>query len=115
MVVLNLDASGSERLKLLIFLPIQCRRKREEKVGVAPIPGIRSLAASKAQQEDFPPPAVFDIEASAKPGDGSGQRNNRKAAGAEENGVDDLTLEEEIEPSGEAPEDGPARQVDFFA
>jgi len=82
---------------------------------IAPIPGIRAMPAVKAQQEDFRPPAIFDIDASAKPGEGGGQRSSRKAAGAEEDGEDDQLLEGEMEPGGEVLEDAPARQVDYFA
>ena len=69
----------------------------------------------KAQQGDFRPPAIFDIDASAKPGDGGGQRNSRKAAGAEEVGEEDQLLDGEIEPGDEQLEEVPARQVDYFA
>ena len=69
----------------------------------------------KAQQGNFRPPAIFDIDASAKPGDGGGQRSSRKAAGAEEDGEEDLLLVGEIEPGDEALEDAPVRQVDYFA
>ena len=82
---------------------------------IAPIPGIRAMPAVKAQQGDFRPPAIFDIDASAKPGEGGGQRSSRKAAGAEEDGEDDQLLDGEMEPGGEALEDAPARQVDYFA
>jgi len=82
---------------------------------IAPIPGIRAMPNVKAQQRDFRPPAIFDIDASAKPGEGGGQRSSRKAAGAEEDGEDDQLLDGEMEPGGEALEDAPARQVDYFA
>ena len=82
---------------------------------IAPIPGIRALPAVKARQADFRPPEVFDIDASAKPGDGGGQRSSRKAAGAEEDGEDDQLLDGEMEPGSEALEEVPARQVDYFA
>jgi hypothetical protein len=82
---------------------------------IAPIPGIRAMPAVKAQQGDFRPPAIFDIDASAKPGEGGGQRSNRKAAGAEEDGEDGQLLEGEMEPGNEALEEVPARQVDYFA
>jgi len=82
---------------------------------IAPIPGIRAMPAVKVQQGDFRPPAIFDIDASAKPGEGGGQRSSRKAAGAEEDGEEDLLLDGEIEPGDEAFEEVPARQVDYFA
>lgn len=84
-------------------------------MGIGPIPGIRALPAVKAQQADFRPPEVFDIDASAKPGDGGGQRSSRKAAGAEEDDEEELTPGGEMEPGREALEEVPARQVDYFA
>jgi hypothetical protein len=81
---------------------------------IAPIPGIHPLSAVKAQQGDFQSPATFDIDASAKPGDGGGQRSSRKAAGAEEDGEEDLLLDDEIESGGDQLEEVPARQVDYF-
>ncbi len=82
---------------------------------IAPIPGIRALPALRAQQGDFRPLAIFDIDASAKPGDSGGQRSSRKAAGAEEDGEEELVLDGEIEFAGEQLEEVPARQIDYFA
>jgi hypothetical protein len=82
---------------------------------IAPIPGIRALSAVKARQPDFRLPAIFEIDASAKPGDGGGQSSSRKAAGAEEDGEDDLTLDGEIEADGETLGEVQPRQVDYFA
>ena len=82
---------------------------------IAPIPGIRALPAVRAPQADMRAPAVFDIDPSAKPGDGSEQGNGRKAAGAEESDGDDLMLEGETERGPEAPDEVPAKQVDYFA
>jgi hypothetical protein len=86
---------------------------------IAPIPGIRVLPAVNAPQGDFRVPEVFDIEGSAKPGDGDRQRGGRKASGAEENDeddlmVDDLMLEAEADSSGMM-EENSARSVDYFA
>ncbi len=75
---------------------------------IAPIPGIRALPAVKAPQADFRPPEIFDIEGSARPGDGQGQRNGRKAAGAEEDEQDDLALDAENE-------SGNTSGIDYFA
>jgi hypothetical protein len=72
------------------------------------------MPLAKAQPDDFEPPPIFDIDASAKPGEGSGQRNGRKAAGAEEDD-DDLLLDGKSEPAEEALDEAPARQVDYFA
>jgi len=82
---------------------------------LSPIPGIRALPAVRAPQADTRAPAIFDIDASAKPGDGREQRNGRKGAGAEENEEDELLLEGKSEASSEEQEGSPARQVDYFA
>ena len=81
---------------------------------ISPIPGVRALPAVKAQREDFRPPAIFDIDASAKPGEGGGQRRSRKAAGAEEDGEDDLMVEGEMEGGGEAFDEVQPQQVNYF-
>ena len=65
-------------------------------------------------------PSIFEIDGVEKAGDGEGQGNKRKAAGAEENEDDDLLLEDaEEEPAvkvtAELPEEAPERQVDYFA
>jgi hypothetical protein len=75
---------------------------------IAPIPGIRALQAVKAPQADFRPPEIFDIEGSAKPGEGQERRQGRKAAGAEEDDKDDLMLDAEND-SGET------SGIDYFA
>jgi len=82
---------------------------------IAPIPGIRALPAVRAPQAEMRPPTIFDIDASARPGDGGEQRNGRKAAGAEESEDDDLLLEGETAAGAEALEEAPAKQVDYFA
>jgi len=82
---------------------------------IAPIPGIRALPALRAQQGDFRPLAIFDIDASAKAGDSGGQRSSRKAAGAEEDGEEELALDGDIDIAGEQREEVPARQIDYFA
>ncbi len=75
---------------------------------IAPIPGIRALSAVKAPRAEFRPPEIFDIEGSARPGDDQGQRQGRKAAGAEEDEEDDLMLDA-------ANESGGTSSVDYFA
>ncbi len=59
--------------------------------------------------------AIFDIDASAKPGDGGEQRSKRKAAGAEESDEGEFALEAQMETGLETLEEGPAKQVDYFA
>lgn len=90
---------------------------------IGPIPGIRGLPAVKAPQKDMQAPAIFDIDGSAKPGDGDERRNGRKAAGAEENDADDLLLEDEVaaadggytESGGEAQVVPSGKSVSYFA
>lgn len=82
---------------------------------IGPIPGIRALPAVKARQGNFRAPEVFDIEGSARPGDGEEQRGGRKASGAEENDDDEMMLEAETESDVDAREELPARNVDYFA
>lgn len=77
---------------------------------IAPIPGIRSLQAVKAPQADFRAPEIFDIEGSARAGDGEERRQGRKAAGAEENDKDDL-----LEPESGEKQEGESPRIDFFA
>jgi len=82
---------------------------------LSPIPGMRGLPPARAPQGDLQPPAIFDVESSAKPGDGREQRNGRKAAGAEENEEDELLLEIKTEAPAEPSEELPPKQVDYFA
>jgi len=82
---------------------------------LAPIPGIRALPAVGVQHAEIRSPSIFDIDASARPGDDRGHRNGRKAAGAEENEGEDLALEEETAAGAETFESAPLRQVDYFA
>lgn len=79
---------------------------------IGPIPGIRALGAVVAAPRELRPPAIFDIDASAKPGDGEGRGNGRKAAGAEEDDEDDLMADAEVEPVNEA---RALRNIDYFA
>jgi hypothetical protein len=76
---------------------------------IGPVPGIRAIGAPRAERAEWQSPAVFDINAAAKPGDGIVQRTGRKAAGAEED--DDLISEDESETGEETAE----KNVDYFA
>jgi hypothetical protein len=82
---------------------------------IGPIPGIRSVPAIKTGRAELQPPAVFDVEGSAKPSDSERQGNGRKGAGAEENEKDDLILGDEDEPGSEGREGARKRNVDCFA
>jgi hypothetical protein len=86
---------------------------------MSPIPGIRVQPAVDAPQGDLRLPEVFEIEGSARPGDGERQRGGRKGSGAEENDADqeiedDPMLDAETESGGTSGE-GSARSVDYFA
>jgi len=80
---------------------------------LCPIPGIRALPAVGARQAYVRAPAIFDIDASSRPGDGGGQQGGRKAAGAEED--DELRVEAGDEFGTEVPEENQAGRVDIFA
>lgn len=84
-------------------------------MGIVPIPGMNVLPTVKAPQGDFAAPEVLGVDSSARPGDGDRQRGGRKGSGAEENDADDPMLEAETESGGDAREDLPARNVDYFA
>jgi len=90
-------------------------RKSEAAMEIGPIPGIRAVPAVRTPQGGIQPPAVFDIDASAKPGDADERRSGRKAAGAEENEQEDRLLADEMGDSAEAPDEQPGGQVDTFA
>jgi hypothetical protein len=95
-------------------LSIRSHSNRDVKMEIAPIPGIRALPAVRAAQAEIRP-SIFDIDASARPGDDGEQRNKRKAAGAEENEEDDLGLEGEAAAGAEPLEAALPKQVDYFA
>jgi hypothetical protein len=79
---------------------------------IGPIPGIRTLGAAMGAPRELRAPAIFDIDAMAKPGDGGGQGNGRKAAGAEEDDEDDLMIDAEAEPGNET---RAVEGIDYFA
>jgi len=79
---------------------------------LGPIPGIRELPAVRPRQGELRQPTIFEIDASAKPGEDGGQRNGRKAAGAEEND-DELRLEDG--PAAQTPEENHPGRIDTFA
>ena len=68
----------------------------------------------KSGRAALQPPALFDVEGSAKPGDSDRQENGRKGVGAEENDKDDL-LAGEGEPGDDGQDGSPKRNVDYFA
>ena len=109
------DKNEARRLKTFPSLPMYSDSSRVAKMEIAPIPGIRALPAVRAPQAEIRPPSIFDIDASARLGDGGEQRGGRKAAGAEESEDDDLLLEGETAAGAEALEEAPAKQVDYFA
>jgi hypothetical protein len=82
---------------------------------IGPIPGIRAVPAIKAGRAGLQPPTIFDVDSSARPGDGNGQGNVRKAAGAEENDENDFTPGMESKPEDEEQDDLAKQKVDYFA
>ena len=82
---------------------------------ISPIPGIRALQAVRTQTSDLRPPAIFDIDGSAKPSDGAGSRNGRKAAGAEEDEDGELALEVETEVDSDVLEEVSPSSINYFA
>jgi hypothetical protein len=109
------DKNDARRLKTFPSLSIYSDSSRDVKMEIAPIPGIRALPAVRASQAEIRPPLIFDIDASARPGDGGEQRNGRKAAGAEESDQVELALDDETTAESEAFETAPLKQVDYFA
>ncbi len=82
---------------------------------LGPIPGIRALSEVRAREADIRPQAIFEIDAPAKPGDGSSQQNGKKAAGAEESDEVELTVETEDALGAEKPDDRRPGRIDTFA
>ena len=82
---------------------------------IGPVPGVRALPAVRTREADLRPPAIFDIEGSARAGDGAGQGNRRKAAGAEEDDEDEFSVEEEAERGAETLENPQFRRISYFA
>jgi len=81
-------------------------------MDIGPIPGIRVLGAVEAKRRLLDPPAIFEVDGLAKPGDGIVGRTGRKAAGAEEDeDENDLGFDEDNKPAGEAGD----KNIDYFA
>lgn len=113
--VLKSDTSGDERLKNRPELPMQRGKKGRAEMEIGAIPGLRGIPTAGPRQSDLGPPAVSDIDAAARPGEGGGQRNGRKAAGAEENDEDELKVRPEDELGAETAEDRGSGLVNYFA
>ena len=82
---------------------------------ISPIPAVRILSTVKIPSGEGQPLAVFDVDPSARPGDGGSEGQRRKAAGAEEDEFESLAAEGEPQSLSEAPEGSPAKAVDYFA
>lgn len=82
---------------------------------IAPIPGIRAVAALRSPQSEMRAPAIFDIDPSSRPDDERERQTKRKAADAEENEDDDSSAEVETTGRGAELEEARSGQVDFFA
>jgi len=76
---------------------------------IAPIPGIRAIAAARPARPDSDLSPAFDIDALSKMGDSAAYNRVNKAAGAEEED-DDLLLEDD---SSQNPDD--SSSVNYFA
>ncbi|MGP8251682.1 MAG: hypothetical protein ACLQHF_06575 [Terracidiphilus sp.] len=75
---------------------------------IAPIPGIRAIAANRMPRPDSDLSPAFDIDALSKMGDGAAGMRVNKAAGAEEDD-EELDLAEEDERAQDSP------GVNYFA
>ena len=82
---------------------------------IGPVTGIRNVPVIKAPPADMGLSAVFDIENFARIGDETYTPNSGKSAGGREDEFDDPLVEEESEPKIKAVEEGPSRQISFFA
>jgi hypothetical protein len=82
---------------------------------IAPIAGIRNLPVIKAPPADMGLSAVFDIENFARIGNETYTPSGAKSAGGREDEFDDPADDEEPERRVRVLEDGPARQISFFA
>jgi hypothetical protein len=80
---------------------------------IGPVPGVRGLGSVPAVKPGLRAPSIFDLEGTARPGDGEVTRNERKAEGAEEDVEDELSAEEE--PQRGADDEPSQKNVDFFA
>jgi hypothetical protein len=109
------DKIRQNTLKNWLQAPIFNTKNRGARMDIAPIPGIRVMTPAQETEGPLRPPAIFEIDSSAKPGDGNERRNGRKAAGAEESDQEDLMLEGEPESVSKEEEGAPAKQIDYFA
>jgi len=82
---------------------------------ISPIIGIRVMPTVKAPPAESGLSAIFDIEATAKPGDDSYSSARKKAAGAEESEDEQLDTETEAARPLVPSEDGLARSINYFA
>ena len=82
---------------------------------IGPVIGIRNVPVLKAPPADMGLSAVFDIENFARIGDETYSPNGGKSAGGREDEFDDPLDEEESESRINAVEEGPSRQISFFA
>jgi len=74
---------------------------------IAPIPGIRAVAAVKAPPAEGRLTAVFDMEGLARASEDSYTGDGRKSSGGQDDDAEDL--------ASSAEDDGPPRRVSLFA
>lgn len=82
---------------------------------ISPIIGIRVMPTVRTPPAESALSAIFDIEATAKPGDDSYSSARKKAAGAEESEDEELDAEMEAPRSFVPSEDGLARNINYIA
>ena len=82
---------------------------------ISPIAGIRNLPVAKAPAADAGLSAVFDIENFASIGDETYSPSGGKSAGGREDEFEDPADEGEAPAATTALDEGPARQISFFA
>lgn len=79
---------------------------------IGPIPGLRMMPTPKSQRAGEDISALFNVEALARPADGTRESEDQKAATGQD--TDDL-LTEEPEQGETSAEDAPLHRVNLFA
>jgi len=82
---------------------------------ISPIIGIRVMPTVKTPPAESALTAIFDIDATAKPGDDTYSGAKKKGAGAEESDEEVLDADTEAPRTFVPTEDGLARNINYFA
>ncbi len=82
---------------------------------IAPISGIRNLPPRKTPVANTELNAVFDIENFARIGNETYTPSGGKSAGGREDEFDDPEEEDQLDPEAKPQDEGPVRQISFFA